>query len=376
LSLLKILLTNYCVYDCQYCVNRVSSDVPRASFTPEEVVELTLGFYRRNYIEGLFLSSGVLKNPDHTMEQLTRVARLLRESHGFGGYIHLKAVPGASADLLRLAGRYADRLSANIELATEQDLRLLAPDKTHREVEDAMQTIAGAITDSSHERSKERRAFHTEDGAHVPSSQRFAPAGQSTQLIVGATATDDREILGKASTLYASFGLRRVYYSAFSPMRHEDPRLPAEAPPLMREHRLYQADWLIRHYGFAAEELTAHTANLDLQMDPKLAWALQHRELFPVDINRAAREMLLRVPGLGVRNVDRIIRLRRQRALRLADLKALRVSVRRVAPFVVTADPPSPWLHRLDSEALPRMVRPAQQLELFEAPQRARSGEL
>jgi predicted DNA-binding helix-hairpin-helix protein len=212
--------------------------------------------------------------------------------------------------------------------------------------------------------------------SRVDPAQRFAPAGQSTQLIVGATPTEDREILGKASALYTTFGLRRVYYSAFSPMRHEDPRLPAQAPSLMREHRLYQADWLIRHYGFAAHELTDHAANLSLEMDPKLAWALQHRALFPIDINRAARELLLRVPGLGVRNVDRILRLRRQRALRLADLKTLRVSVRRVAPFVVTADPPGLWLRRLDSEALPRLVRPAEQLELFEAPLSARSGDL
>ncbi|HKU45103.1 MAG TPA: putative DNA modification/repair radical SAM protein [Polyangiales bacterium] len=356
-SLLKILLTNYCVYDCQYCINRLSSDVERARFEPEEVVTLTLEFYRRNYIEGLFLSSGVLKNPDYTMERLVRVARLLREEHEFGGYIHLKAVPGAAAELLREAGRYADRLSANLELPTSADLAKLAPEKKHSDVEHAMHTIAAEIE------------------ADGPGS--FAPAGQSTQIIVGATPASDRTILHAASDLYAKHALRRVYYAAFSPIPHADPRLPARTPPLLREHRLYQADWLIRQYGFTAGELLHAREDLELEIDPKLAWALAHRELFPIDLNAASREQLLRVPGLGVRNVDRILRLRRQRAIRLADLRTLKVAVRRSAPFVITADSVRPAAQHLDSQALPRRVAPrSTQLELFDAQASARTGEL
>jgi putative DNA modification/repair radical SAM protein len=311
-SLLKILLTNYCVYDCQYCVNRISSDVERAKFEPEEVVSLTLDFYRRNYIEGLFLSSGVLKNADYTMERLTRVAKLLREEHQFGGYIHLKAVPGADERLLREAGRYADRLSANLELVTSADLEKLAPEKKREDVDSAMATIAREIEQAKDALGgSRRRAGFTEDGSTLlRSPQSFAPAGQSTQIIVGATPTSDHAILGAASTLYATHGLRRVYYSAFSPIPHADPRLPVKTPPLVREHRLYQADWLMRFYGFAADELTAVSENLSLDYDPKLAWALAHRELFPVDVNRASREQLLRVPGLGVRNVERILTVR------------------------------------------------------------------
>jgi putative DNA modification/repair radical SAM protein len=358
-SLLKILLTNYCVYDCQYCVNRISSDVERARFEPEEVVSLTLEFYRRNYIEGLFLSSGVLKNPDYTMERLVRVAKLLREEHQFGGYVHLKAVPGASADLLREAGRYADRLSANVELVTAADLARLAPEKKRSDVDGAMQTIAEAIEVAS------------------DSSQVFAPAGQSTQIIVGATPTSDRAILQTASALYGMHRLRRVYYSAFSPIPHADPRLPVRSPPLVREHRLYQADWLIRYYAFEASELTAATENLDLELDPKLAWALAHREWFPIDVNRASREQLLRVPGLGVRNVERILRMRRHRRLRLADLRTLRLPMRRMEPFIVTADSIRAASRQLDSSRLPRSVRAlSEQLELFETAESARSGEL
>jgi putative DNA modification/repair radical SAM protein len=372
-SLLKLLLTNYCVYDCQYCINRISSDVERARFTPEEVVDLTLEFYRRNYIEGLFLSSGVLRSPDYTMEQLVRVARLLREVHGFGGYIHLKVVPGASRELTELAGRYADRLSANIELATDADLQRLAPDKNHRDVEHAMHAIAEGILEAKHEGGPVAevaadRAPLTEDGSPVARPARsFAPAGQSTQIIVGATATTDRAILATASALYQKHALRRVYYSAFSPIPHEDPRLPPAPPPLLREHRLYQSDWLVRFYGFSADELTSDAAqNLELAIDPKLAWAIAHRELFPVDVNRAPREQLLRVPGLGVRNVDRIVRLRRQRALKLDDLRRLRVPIKRTAPFVITADPPSPFTRKLDAVSLERMLRPkSEQLELF-----------
>jgi putative DNA modification/repair radical SAM protein len=375
-SLLKILLTNYCVYDCQYCVNRISSDVERAKFEPEEVVTLTLDFYRRNYIEGLFLSSGVLKSPDYTMERLTRVAKLLREEHQFGGYIHLKAVPGADADLLREAGRYADRLSANLELVTTADLARLAPEKKLADVDDAMQTIAREIEQAKESRGS--RAGFTEDGsALVRGPQAFAPAGQSTQIIVGATPTSDREILQAASTLYGTHQLRRVYYSAFSPIPHADPRLPVRTPPLIREHRLYQADWLMRFYDFEASELTALSENLSLDYDPKLAWALAHRELFPIDVNAASREQLLRVPGLGVRNVERILGVRRQRALRLSDLRAMRVPLRRAEPFLITADSVQAAKKHLDSTALERLVRPkSEQLDLFDSALSARSGEL
>jgi putative DNA modification/repair radical SAM protein len=366
-SLLKILLTNVCIFDCQYCVNRISSDVERARFTPREVVQLTLDFYRRNYIEGLFLSSGVIKSSDYTMEQLIEVARSLREDHLFGGYIHLKLVAGASPELSARAARYADRVSANIELPTEADLQKLAPEKSHREVEVAMATIATGIEENDPGRAVAKAT--TEDGTLIARPERsFAPAGQSTQIIVGATPTSDREILSISSHLYTTHRLKRVYYSAFSPIPHEDPRLPPAAPPLIREHRLYQSDWLVRFYGFDAAELTStEQPDLDLEMDPKLAWAIAHRELFPVDVNRAPREQLLRVPGLGVRNVDRILRVRRQRALRLDDLRAMRVPIKRTTPFVITADPPSPFTRTLDSLALVRTVR-AEQLELFSTP--------
>ena len=267
-SLLKILLTNYCMYDCTYCVNRVSSDTPRARFTPEEVANLTMAFYQRNYIEGLFLSSGIVGSADNTMEQLVRAASLLRVHHRFGGYIHLKAVPGASPELLKQAGLYADRLSANIELPTQAELDKLAPAKTHKEIESSMVQIRDAITESK-------------DNSAVS----YARAGQSTQMIVGATTAPDRQILQTASSLYDRYKLRRVYYSGFSPIPHSDPRLPINRSPLVREHRLYQADWMLRFYGFTLEEVTEEE-NLSLDVDPKLAWALRHREFFPVDVNR------------------------------------------------------------------------------------------
>ncbi len=354
-SLLKILLTNSCSYDCQYCVNRSSSDVPRARFSPAEVATLTLDFYRRNYIEGLFLSSGVLKSPDYTMEQLIEVARLLREVHRFGGYIHLKAAPGVSAELLERAGTLADRVSINVELPTVTDLAALAPEKSMPQIERAM----GALRHAQLARASE--------------PTRFLPSGQSTQMVVGATAASDAEVLGTADRLYRSFKLRRVYYSGYSPIPRRGARLPPSPAPLLREHRLYQADWLIRHYGFRPHELTSH--NLDLDRDPKLAWALTHREFFPVDLNRAPREALLRVPGLGVRNVDRLLALRRHRAIRLVDLRRMRAAVERMAPFVVTADPNERRVpaKRLDSVAL---SGPALQLDLFEVGRSARSGEL
>lgn len=328
-SLLKILLTNRCTFDCTYCINRRSSDIPRAVFTPEEIVELTLAMYRRNYIEGLFLSSGVLRDPDYTMEQVTRAARLLREQ-GFGGYIHLKGVAGASQALLAEAGTWCDRLSINIELPTAPDLKQLAPEKTVPGIEASMATI---------------REHHAER------PKVFAPAGQSTQMIVGATPTPDASILKTSDALYRNFKLRRVYYTAYSPTQRADSRLPAEAPPLVREHRLYEADWLLRHYGFSVDELTTPEApNLDLEIDPKLAWALRHRERFPIDLQTADREQLLRVPGLGVRNVDRIIAMRRLRSVRLEDLARLRVAMAKVTPFVTTSDhnPDALLIDRLD----------------------------
>ena len=359
-SLLKILLTNECIYDCQYCINRATSGVARARFTPEEVVHLTIEFYRRNYIEGLFLSSGVIRSPDATMEQLVAVARGLRERHKFGGYIHLKATPGVSADLLAVAGRYADRLSVNVELPTQDDLAALAPEKRHDDVDAAMGSI------------RARREEAKDLGAPT-----FAPAGQSTQMIVGATPTSDRVILDTASRLYRAFDLRRVYYSAYSPIARPDARLPAERPPLIREHRLYEADWLVRFYGFEPRELTTDAApDLSLTVDPKLAWALRNRHRFPVDVHRAPRELLLRVPGLGVRNVERILQMRRHGAITLADLGRLRVPIRRCAPFLLTADNVHRPARELDRLALIERVRPAQQLALFEAGAAAVSGQL
>jgi putative DNA modification/repair radical SAM protein len=364
-SLLKLLLTNYCIYDCSYCVNRISSETRRARFTPEEVVFLTTEFYKRNYIEGLFLSSGVIQSADYTMEQMIRVASLLRTEHRFGGYIHLKAVPGASEELMLEAGRWADRLSANLELAREADLAQLAPAKSHQEIEVSMRQIADGILDA---KDKTMRSGRT---------PRFAPAGQSTQFIVGATAAPDADTLTKSSTLYKQYGLRRVYYSAFSPIPHADPTLPLKTIPLIREHRLYQADWLMRFYGFSANELTTQTdGNLPLDKDPKLAWALRHREFFPVDVNRAGKAALLRVPGFGARNVQRILKIRRYRALTLRDLGKLKIALNRARFFVVAADH-NPALQELETIRLPeRFEKQPRQLALFEAADIARSGEL
>lgn len=353
-SLLKILLTNYCIYDCLYCINRVSSNVQRARFTPAEVVQLTLDFYRRNYIEGLFLSSGIIRNPDYTMEQVVAVARTLRIDHQFRGYIHLKTIPEASSALIEDAGRWADRISINIELPTAVALEQLAPQKNFERTENAMGGIGDRIVQSKAERRESRKA------------PAFAPAGQSTQMIVGATDTPDAVILQQASTLYAKQKLRRVYYSAFSPIPDASSKLPLVAPPLVREHRLYQADWLVRFYGFKAEELTPASApNLDLAIDPKLAWALRHRASFPVDLNKAPRDLLLRVPGLGTKSVDRIVRVRRWHKLRLDDLPRLHVSVKKVLPFVITADYNCANL-RIDRDDLPvQFTGRPEQLDLF-----------
>jgi putative DNA modification/repair radical SAM protein len=359
ISLLKILLTNWCQYDCLYCVNRVSSNVPRARFTVDEVVQLTLDFYRRNCIEGLFLSSGIIRNPDYTMEQVVEVARRLREEHDFRGYIHLKTIPDASPDLLQRAGRYADRLSINIELPTEQSLTSLAPEKDGGAIRRSMARLRVHIEDAKAERLEAARPQVVSMPKARPARAKpetFAAAGQSTQMIVGADATDDATILATSAQLYGAYQLKRVYYSAFSPIPDASSSLPLKAPPLVREHRLYQADWLMRFYGFAADEIaSAHTGGmLRLEVDPKLAWALAHPEKFPVDLDHAPRDMLLRVPGLGVKAVERLLLARRVRRLRSEDLKRLRVPVQKVLPFVVVRD------HRparaLDVQALVRQA--------------------
>jgi putative DNA modification/repair radical SAM protein len=358
-SLLKVLLTNNCIYDCHYCINRRSSNVQRARFTPEEVVAITLDFYKRNYVEGLFLSSGIIRSADHTMEMVIDVARKLREDHHFRGYIHLKTIPEASPALIELAGRYADRISINIELPTEQSVATLAPEKNLARTQDAMAHIRTKID--------ERFAEKAGPGASKPPP--FA-TGQSTQMIVGADDSTDSVILRRADTLYTGYKLRRVYYSGFSPIPEPSSLLPVKAPPLVREHRLYQADWLLRFYGFKVDEITTAAApNLDLELDPKLSWALRNRESFPVDVNRASREQLLRVPGLGVRNVERILDARRFTRLRLADLVLLRVAMKKVLPFIIAADH-TPTLLGLDSDALRlRFLPPPRQLELdFDAP--------
>ncbi len=326
-SLLKILLTNFCTYDCVFCVNRVSSDIRRARFTPEEVVSLTLDFYKRNYIEGLFLSSGIIQSPDYTMEQLIQVAKTLRSVHRFGGYIHLKAIPGASEALVKQAGLWADRLSANIELPTQQDLVQLAPEKKSAVIETTMAQI------------QTRKEEADEDRRKLASAPKFAAAGQSTQMVVGATAASDRQILTTATHLYGQYKLRRIYYTGFSPYPEADARLPLKASPRMREHRLYQSDWLMRFYGFAAGELTsAEEPDLSLTEDPKTRWAKAHPEFFPVDVNAAPREALLRVPGIGYRNVERILRIRRYHRLLVEDLRKLHVRVKGALPFLVAVD--------------------------------------
>jgi putative DNA modification/repair radical SAM protein len=341
-SLLKILLTNSCQFDCLYCVNRASSDVPRARFTVQEVVHLTLDFYRRNCIEGLFLSSGIIRSPDYTMEQVVEVARVLREEHDFRGYIHLKTIPEAAPELLAKAGRYADRLSINIELPTVTSLARLAPEKDVGAIKRSMARLRVHIDDArGAQREVEAKPIRSVAGAPPKRTlaPQFAAAGQSTQMIVGADATSDAEILATSAQLYGAYDLKRVYYSAFSPIPHASDALPPQAPPLVREHRLYQADWLMRYYGFAAQEIAPQAGGmLSLDVDPKHAWALAHPEHFPVDVNRAPKEMLLRVPGLGVRAVDRVLTARRVRRLRSDDLKRLHVPVRKVLPFVELAD--------------------------------------
>ena len=324
-TLLKVLQTNFCVYDCQYCVNRRSNDVPRAAFTPQELCELTIGFYRRNYIEGLFLSSAVIQNPDYTTELMIRTLAILREKHRFGGYIHAKAIPGADPLLTRRLGLLADRLSVNIELPSSPSLALLAPDKR----KEAILAPMGQIRDGIDQSKRELAVYR-----HAP---RFAPAGQSTQMIVGATPESDRHIMLLTQGLYDKYKLKRVFFSAYMPVS-DSALLPAPAgfkPPLLREHRLYQADWLLRYYHFRAEEILDETQpDLDPRMDPKCCWALRHLDFFPVEVNRADYEALLRVPGLGVRSAKRILRARRVGPLNFEGLKRLGVVLKRAQYFL------------------------------------------
>jgi putative DNA modification/repair radical SAM protein len=349
-SLLKILLTNHCLYDCAYCVNRASANGARARFTVQEIVTLTLGFYRRNMIEGLFLSSGIIRNEDYTMEEIARVARELRETHGFRGYIHLKAIAGADPRLIETAGRYADRLSVNTELVADASLKQLAPEKDAGVIRRAMAGVRLKLEEAQPSRGERAKP------------PRFAPAGQSTQIIVGADAATDRDIVTRGANLYSSYALRRVYYSAFSPIPQPAAALPLKPAPLMREHRLYQADWLMRYYGFAAEEIFEDgPPMLDLAVDPKRAWAMRHRHLFPLDVNCAPRELLLRIPGLGVRVVDKIIASRRIGALRLADVARLTRRIAALRPFLITPD----WTPRGEFRPDGPPPPPPRQLDLF-----------
>ena len=323
-SLLKIMLSNHCIYDCAYCINRKSNEIPRTSFSPDEIANLTIEFYRRNYIEGLFLSSGVLRNPDYTMERMVSVAKKLRTEHQYNGYIHLKAIPGASEQLIADAGRWADRLSVNIEIPTENNLKILAPDKDFRSILEPMKMISNHISESKEERKNHRNA------------PLFSPAGQSTQLIIGATDDSDYTILKLSSALYTRRDLKRVYYSGYIPVNSYDNRLPVlPAPPLRREHRLYQADWLLRFYGFRSDEIVnSEHPNLDLELDPKVTYALRNPHLFPVDINTADPLMLLRVPGIGTHSVQLIVMARKHQRLNSSHLQKMGIVMKRARYFI------------------------------------------
>ena len=354
ISLLKILMTNFCIYDCSYCINRASSNVTRARFSVDEVVKLTIEFYRRNYIEGLFLSSGVIKSPDATMSDMVQIARKLRHEENFRGYIHLKTIPDAAPELIAEAGLLADRLSINVELPTDAAVQQYAPEKKPDQIRKAM-------ADFRLRKEVSKDKSHT--GKRPP---RFAPAGQSTQMIIGADGSNDAAILGQSTRLYSSYKLKRVYYSAFSPIPDSSARLPLIRPPLQREHRLYQADWLLRFYDFQLDEITSVTAdgNLDLEVDPKLAWALVHRQVFPLDVNRASRELLLRVPGFGVKTVNRILSTRRHRTLRYEDLIRMGASMKKARSFVTVGGwSPGGLTDSIDLRA--RFAPPPEQLTLF-----------
>lgn len=346
ISLLKIMLTNNCIYDCAYCINRRSNDLPRATFSVSELVNLTIEFYRRNYIEGLFLSSGVVRNPDYTMERLVKVVKDLRQVYRFNGYIHLKSIPGASQELVNEAGLYADRMSVNIEIPNEQSLQLLAPEKDFQSVFTPMRYIQQGMLQNAEERKKYR---------HAP---RFVPAGQSTQMIVGATSDSDKDILHLTSALYKRPSMKRVYYSGFVPVNGYDNRLPAlKQPPLARENRLYQADWLLRFYNFKVDEIVDDSyPDLDLEIDPKLAWALRHPEAFPVDINRADYEMLLRVPGLGVKSAKMILTARRYSRLGTSHLKQIGVVLKKAQYFITCNELPTRTINEIKPENVRRIL--------------------
>ncbi|WP_294587437.1 putative DNA modification/repair radical SAM protein [uncultured Phocaeicola sp.] len=348
ISLLKIMLTNYCIYDCAYCINRISNDIPRATLSVSELVDLTMEFYRRNYIEGLFLSSGVVRNPDYTMERLVRVAKDLREIHRFNGYIHLKSIPGASEELVRQAGLYADRMSVNLEIPTEENLKRLAPEKDHKSVYLPMKYIQQGVLESCEERKKYRKA------------PRFAPAGQSTQMIVGATSETDRDILRVSSTLYERPTMKRVYYSGYISVNTYDKRLPAlKQPPLVRENRLYQADWLLRFYEFKVDELVdERTPDLDLEIDPKLAWALRHPEFFPVNIQTADYESLLRVPGIGVRSAKLIVTSRRFSRVGFYELKKMGAVMKKAKYFITCNELPDKTILDLGPSQVRKLLLP------------------
>lgn len=346
ISLLKIMLTNNCIYDCAYCINRRSNDLPRATLSVTELVNLTIEFYRRNYIEGLFLSSGVVRNPDYTMERLVKVVKDLRQVYRFNGYIHLKSIPGASQELVNEAGLYSDRMSVNIEIPNEQSLQLLAPEKDFQSVFTPMRYIQQGMLQSAEERKKYR---------HAP---RFVPAGQSTQMIVGATSDSDKDILRLTSALYKRPSMKRVYYSGFVPVNGYDNRLPAlKQPPLVRENRLYQADWLLRFYNFKVDEIVDDSyPDLDLEIDPKLAWALRHPEAFPVDINRADYEMLLRVPGLGVKSAKMILTARRYSRLGTSHLKQIGVVLKKAQYFITCNELPTQTINEIKPENVRRIL--------------------
>jgi len=345
-SLLKIMLTNHCIYDCAYCINRRSNDLRRATFTVDELVELTIEFYRRNYIEGLFLSSGVINNPDYTMERMVRVIKKLRTQHRYNGYIHMKSIPGASRELVTEAGLYADRLSVNVEIAKEQNLKLLAPEKDHQSIYRPMHYIGQGVTNAL----EERRHFR-----HAP---RFAPAGQSTQMIVGATNETDNEILKLSTALYQRPSMKRVYYSGYIPVNNYDSRLPAlKQAPLVRENRLYQADWLMRFYGFNAAEIVDDAfPNLDLEIDPKLAWALRHPEMFPVDVNRADYALILRIPGIGVKSAKLIIAARRHGRITSSTLKKMGVVLKKAQYFITCNELPTATINEVHPEQVRKIL--------------------
>jgi putative DNA modification/repair radical SAM protein len=350
ISLLKVMLTNYCKYDCAYCVNRRTNDIPRATLSVSELEEITMEFYRRNYIEGLFLSSGVVRNPDYTMERMTAIVRDLRTVHHFNGYIHLKTIPGASQELLQEAGRYADRMSVNIEIPKEESLKALAPEKDHQSVFLPMRQIQQGVLENKEDRRKFR---------HAP---RFVPAGQSTQMIVGATKESDLDILRMSSAMYQQPTMRRVYYSGYVSVNTYDPRLPVlKQPPLVRENRLYQADWLMRFYHFDVDEIVddAH-AHLDLDVDPKLGWALRHPEFFPVDINSASYEEILRVPGIGVKSAVLIVNSRRFNRITSYHLKKMGVVMKKAKFFITCGELTSSFSQPIIgiNELRPERLRP------------------